>query len=431
MAVDYTVLDTYKDTRNTYKDSLKSAEDADNQSMVSTTLAYASTGASLFGGFGGGWGALIGGLVGGGIGALQALIAPTTIKRDELYATIRQKNNTYYNSALQTQTKRNDIITQAQYYVNKTRGTFESTYGKESLSMLESTISTLLNMGSTEDGNFRMSEILGGLQRDTIVGDIMTRLYTTNLKDKEYNDKGEVVSEKDLGGVMSEQQWQELSSQYLNLEQLGQYYISNLYESIVKSDTAFGEAAEQLSKSEKYASEKYELNLESTMANNANKFAELFLNMRNQNISNAQTMGKSEAESGASGIKASRSSRTSNQVAKLNQDIANASYAILYDQYRKQLSAEIKNGILTREQVGYQYASQREQLYRQIKESYQSSLNSWWEDTTKYATTIGNAETETDNYIAGAKAGEAFLAENNKSYDDQKRYIYSTGSATV
>lgn len=439
MAVDYTKRYTYTDTKNTYTDLRNAAKEEDANARQQQRLQYAGYGASLGSSIGtvagGGVGAAIGGIIGAVGGWLSGVIAgnmdPINTAKEKVYSQIRYNNQEYYNSALKTQSSRNDVITQAQYYVNKTRGNFEQTYGKESFSMLESTISALLNMSSTKEGNLRMSELLGGLERDTIVGDIKTRLYTTDLQDVKYDDEGKEISRTSLGGQIDEGKLQELSSQYLNLESLGKYYITSLYESIVNSDTSIGDSARQLSESEKYASEQLELNLESTMANNANKFAELFLNMRSQNISNAQKMGSSEAESGASGIKASRSSRTNNQLTKLNQDIANASYAILYDQYKKQLDIDIANGKLSREQLGFQYFSQREQLYRQMKASYQSSLDSWWESTTKYAKTIGDAEVQTDDYMAGAKAGEDFLKRNEQEYDDSIRYIYSTGTATL
>ncbi len=436
MAVDYTRRATYKDTTNAYKDSLKDAREEDYNSSVDKITKYASYGAS-FGtaigslvGFGG-----LGGLAGAGTGALVGvfanLIDPITSAQDKLYAQVRNLNVGYYNSALKTQTERNDVITQAKYYVNKAKGNFETTYGKESFSMLESTISTLLGMSNTEDGNIRMSEILGGLKQDTIVGDIVTRLYKTDLNDVNYNDKGEVISSTNLGGIMDESKLEELSSQYLNLETLGQYYISSLYESIVSSDTTFADSADDISRAERLAADQVNLDLESTMLNNATKFSELFLNMRSQNISDAQNMGETEAQSGASGIKASKSSRTANQVMKLNQDIASASYAILYTQYKKQLDLDIKNNKVTQEQVGFQYASQRRQLKKQTMSAYQSSLDSWWESTTAYAKSIGDSEVKTDDYMAAAKAGESLLKENKQDYDDSKRYIYSTGTATA
>ncbi len=439
MAVDYTRRDTYTDTKNTYTDLRNAAKKEDANARQQQRLQYASYGASAGSSIGtavaGGIGTAVGGIIGAVGGWLAGIIAgnldPIDTAKEKVYSQIRYNNQEYYNSALKTQTGRNDVITQAQYYVNKTKGNFMQTYGKESFNMLESTISALLNLSSTEEGNIKMSELLGGLERDTIVGDIKTRLYKTDLEDVQYDEKGKEKSRTNLGGQIEEEKLQELSSQYLNLEQLGQYYITSLYESIVKSDTSIGDSAKQLSESEKYASEQLELNLESTMANNANKFAELFLNMRSQNISNAQKMGESEANSGASGIKASKSSRTANQMTKLNQDIANASYAILYDQYKKQLDIDIKNGKISREQLGFQYASQRQQLYRQVKESYQSSLDSWWESTTQYAKSIGDSEVQTDDYMAGAKAGEDFLKNYGQDYDDSRRYIYSTGSATV
>lgn len=439
MAVDYTKRYTYTDTKDTYADLRKTAGEEDVQAERNRRLQYAGYGASLGSSVGTMAGGGVGTAIGGILGALGGWFAgyfagaadPINTAKEKVYSKIRLNNQEYYNSALKTQSSRNDVITQAQYYVNKTKGNFMQTYGKDSFNMLESTITTLLNLSSSEEGNLRMSELLGGLERDTIVGDIKTRLYKTDLEDVQYDSEGKEKSRTNLGGQIDEEKLQELSSQYLNLESLGEYYITSLYESIVKSDTSIGDSAKQLSESEKYASEQLELNLESTMANNANKFAELFLNIRSQNISNAQKMGQSEAESGASGIKASRSSRTNNQMTKLNQDIANASYAILYDQYKKQLDIDIKNGKISREQLGFQYASQRDQLYRQVKASYQSSLDSWWESTTQYAKSIGDSEVQTDDYIAGAKAGEDFLKKNGQDYDDSIRYIYSTGTATV
>lgn len=455
MAIDYTQFDTYKTTKSAYQDAISQADDLDHQQGMKNIFSAGTTAASLFSGAGV-VGSVFGFLGGTFLGAAVEAMSPTSTNKNRQYSNIRQLNTGYYTSAAKAQSERNTLISNAQYYVQQTKSNFAQTYGKDSFNMLESTIATLLNMDSSTAGQKRMSELLGGLSRDSIIGDIETRLlnitqpvtdasgnyvYEETTEENDLKDAllarftgtdNRTVKTQSMYGQMDRSTLNALNTKYLTISDLGTAYIQNLYESIVNSDSTYGATAEQLSKEQKFAAEQVEQSFKQTMMNNSQKFAELFLNMRSENISNAQGMGKSEAASGASGIKASQSSRTNNQVTKMNQDIARASYAILYDSYQKQVKADLSSGQLSREQVGYQYASQINSLKRQIKQSTENDINSWFHSATQYATQIGDYEEDTDTNMAAAKAGEEVLKNHGQEYKSaQMKYIYNTSTATV
>lgn len=432
MAVDYTQFDTYKTTKSTYKDAYTNAHELDKQKGVKNALTWGTTGASLFSGLFTG-SSLLGFALGWIGGGLREAFSPEDANRRQLYSEIRQKNTDYYNAASTAQDARNQYISQAQYFTGQTKSSFSQKYGKDSFSMLEATITSLLDMDSSTAGQRKMSDILGGLSRDSIVGDIETRLLslyqTQDVKKEDGTTEKQTVN---IGGDLDKETLDAMSSAYLNLEDLGKYYIQSLYENIVNADSTYGDTAEQLSEEQKLAAEQVEQSMSQTMLNTSQKFSELFLNQRSSNISNAEEMGKSEAASGASGIRASKSSRTNNLVTKMSQDVANASYAILYNSYKKQLQADIDSGAVSREQIGFQYASQINSLRKQIRQSTEEDINSWFHTASQYVSSIGDQEMATDTNIASAKAGEDFLTSNGQDSNSYTRkYIYNTNTATV
>ena len=435
MAVDYTQFDTYKSTKSSYNSALKDAEKADYGQKIKNILSWTAAG-SAFG--------IPGAIFGYGAGLLYENFNRPTSNEDALYSQVRTNITNSYNSASTAQDTRNQYIIQAQYNMAQTKSNFASTYGKDSFNMLEATITTLLDMDSSTEGQIKMSELLGGLSRDSIVGDIETRvlnLYQAEKDDRSlrerfldfFNKRNKNVEKNiHVGGSIDKDTLDTLNSTYLNLEDLGKYYVQSLYENIVNADSTYGDTASQLSEQQKLAAEQLELEFGQTMTSTSQKFAELFLNQRSSNISNAQAMGESEAASGASGIKASKSSRTNNLVTKMSQDVANTSYAIMYDSYRKQLKADIENGRITREQIGFQYSAQISNLRKQVQQATENDINTWFHSATQSASSIADQEMATDTNMAAAKAGEDFLKNHDQGYyGTGRKYIYNTNTATV
>lgn len=434
MAVDYTKVSTYSSKVKSYQDELSSAYEKDKKtnnasgwnSVGSGALAGALAGATI-----GGPAGLVVGVFGGAIlGAWKHLFSGDSSENyDTAIANINNEIANNYAKAGELQYNRNNTIAEANYFMSQSTSSFISTYGRGTFNMLESTISALLDLNKTTEGSMRMSELLDGLQTDTIIGDINTRILQQNYLSATKDKDGNII--KDDQGRISQEKLDALYSSYVSLEDLGEAYISDLYNMIVNQDTAIGDSYRQLNQEELYQVETNQLSLEQTAESNAQKFSELFLNMRSSNISNAENLGSTEASSGASGIVASKHSRTSAISQRLKQDIANASYAILLKSYQSEMTSAIRSGQLQREQVGFQYSAQRASLRRQVISSYNEAINSYLHGGATYAKNIGDAESDIDVKIADAKAGEKSLEEINKTPNEVNKYIYSSATATL
>ena len=427
--VNYTKNRAYTETKAS-TESLKNqkwseAENAYWSGMWSGLGTGAVTGAgvgAVFGPAGAAIGALLGGAAGQIFGGWSGNEEKKAIK-EKFYGDIQTNVATNKENARQTQKERNNLITQSQYFVNSSKSNFISTYGRDSFNMLEATITSLLDMNSSTAGIQKASELLGGLQRDSIIGQIETRLMNQDYLVDENGNRAT--------GGLEQSQVEALNSVYIDVSDLGSQYVQYLYDSILTSDTEIGDQAKALSDNERMEIEQLDDNMKSLALSNQQKFAELFLNQRSSNVSNAQNLGEVEADSGASGIKASKSSRTSVNATKLGQDISNASYAILLESYQKQLEASIQSGNLSREQVYFSSRQQMAMLNRQIKNSVNQSINTYVHGSAEYIKNIGEAESDIDDSISAMEADKAFLESEGRPVTETSNYIYSTNSATV
>ena len=429
MAVDYTQLSAYTTSKNTFTDLQKNAMAKDDAAYAQSIWSGALSGASLGASVGGGWGAFFGALIGAMGGGIVGAIAGNPNEK-QAYSDINSNITNNLLSAREQQKSRNEQIVNANYLISSTRSSFESTYGKGAFSMLESTIQSLLNMDQSTAGQKKISELLGNLDSDTIIGQIETRILNTDLKNTQTDENGNVIGTTDIEGRINKSTLEALNSSYVSLSDLGNQYVSYLYESILNGDNEIADSAKQLSQQESYAIQELDQNIAELTLSNQQKFAELFLNQRSSNISNAQELGETQASAGASGIKASKASRTSANAQKLQADIANASYGIMLDSYKKSLESSIKSNQLSRAQVFYSYRQQMNSLKRQTINAYNQSMNEYLHGGTTQALTIGNAETDIDTYMAGAQAGKDFLTERGQKVSATFTRIDTTDTAT-
>lgn len=425
--VDYTKQRSYTETKSSTESLKKKAFDegeaALNNSIWTGAGSGAVAGASIGAAFGEeGVGAIVG-LLGGGFWGLFSGLEQEEAIREKFYGQIESNVAANTEKARQTQYDRNNLITQSQYFVNSSKANFISTYGKDSFNMLEATITSLLDMNGSTAGIQKASELLGGLQRDTIIGQIETRLMN---QDYLVDENGERAT-----GGLEQSQVEALNSVYIDVSDLGSQYVQYLYDSIFNADTEIGDTAKALSDDERMKIEQLDDDMKSLALSNQQKFAELFLNQRSSNVSNAQNLGEVEADSGASGIRASKSSRTSVNATKLGQDISNASYAILLESYQRQLEASIQSGNISREQVYFSSRQQMASLRRQVKASVNQAINSYVHGSAEYIKQIGQGESDTDDYISAAEADKQFLENSGREVNRETQYIYSTSSATV
>lgn len=445
--VDYTQTNSYKttyqSTKDAYNETMKSAQKADDSDDLSSFLKYTSTGAGIGAAVGTVGGIFVGGLVGAGAWVGRQLFkwlggnSKTDEANTQFFTNINNNILANTEEARKLQVTRNQNIVDAKYLVNKTQSDFVNTYGQDSFNMLEATINTLFTMDSSTRGIENISSIIGGLQKDNIVTEIETRLMQQDyvgdyqkVKNKDNKDVEVFVTDENQNGFTKAQVDKMYSTSY-SLASLGQQYVEYLYNSVVHSDTAVGLQAESLSQSERYELGELDDNIKSLVLSNQQKFSELFLNERSSNISAAQNLGEAEAAGGASGIKASKSARTSVNATRMSQDIANASYAIMLNSYQKQLEASIASGQLSREKVLYSYQNQMYSLKQQIKSSFNESLNSYLHGAVTSIKNIGEAEEQIDEYTGQIESDKQFLKDQKQSTSDDKQYIYSTHTATA
>ena len=429
MAVNYKQLDTYKTLSSSYDRKLDSAKSADKEatskSRWESVGEWTKTGTTIGTSIGRVAGNVPGALLGAGIGAISGFIggliagpkAAQTDYQDATYSAANADITEYLAKASQTQQGRNELINQTNYFINSSRASFESTYGKESFNMLNYTINSLLDMDN-QGNTTGILGLIGGLKQDEIIGNIETRILDQSyLSD---GDKGR-ISREDLDSMYSK---------YLDISDMGTQYVKFLYDRVTNSDTTLGDTARQLSDQENMNIEKLDMSMDNLIINAQSQFADLFLGTRSSNISNAEQMGATESESASSGIKASSSSRTSNKSLRLKQDIANASTAIILQRQKDQIYQEIQNGQVSRAEVIYNSRNQMQAYKRQVKESLNASMNQFFHTGTEYAKSIGEAESETDIYMSGVESAKDFLKKNNQTINENNTRIYNVESAT-
>lgn len=426
--VDYTKTNAYTKQKTSNDSAWAQAQTSLAKEALSNLLKYvgggAATGASIGSvvpGIGTGIGAFVGAFIGMG-GWLGDRIINGGKYDEQYYDALNKEITENTVKARSTQIERNDLISDAKYFVNSTKSNFVSTYGKDSFNMLEATIESFINMNSTTRGIERISNIVGGLQKDEIIGDINTRILDQSYVSYEGGKPSTVLTSEQIDSLYT--------SSY-SLASLGSHYIEYLYNSIVSNDSSIRDSVEEIEFNEEASIKELDSNIQSLVLSNQEKFSELFLNQRSSNISAAQALGEAEAEGGASGIKASRSARTNVNITKMNQDIAQASYAIVLNSYQKQLEASIASGQLSREQVYFSSRQQMKNLKRQIESGLNDTINSYVHGAASSFKEIGKKETDVDDYMSAVEANKKALEEHSQTVDNSKEYIYSTHSATV
>ena len=426
MAVNYASTDTYTTYKNNANSNLKQAHKDDRKEwhngILNRTTQMTSFGSSI-GSIWGGVGTGVGALIGGGLGVLIGLFEQGNYNENYLSEIANLNNDiaTYTSTAASSQKNRNSLINNVDYYINQSTSSFTSTYGKNAFTMLESTIQSILDMDKTTSGQKKLSELLGGLKQDTIIGDIETRLLNTDLKD----DKGNAVTGRiDYNTLLN------MNTKYLDISSLGQMYVESLYNAVFNSDTEIGDAAKQISDEQEYALAESDEQFASIVISNQEKFAELFLNARSSNISNAESIGETEAASGSSGIKASKASRTNANATKLKADISNASYAIMLKSYKQSVKASIDSGNLSRSKAYYSTQQQINTLKRQLKTSIGESINNYFHTGTSAALEIGEEERNTDEAMATVQSAKDVITDHGETPNETLKYIYTTSTAT-
>lgn len=416
MAVDYTKVNGYSQQKNLYDQQIKSANKADtyagNNDIITNTLQYTGTGASLGAGIGGVPGAFLGGagglLVGLGVSAFRAFSGANDTNQRSANNVINSNITSYRANAETEQLNRNTLISQSKRYINQTKTSFNATYGSGSYSILEQTLNTLMDIESGGDGA-RLTEILLGMKEDTKIGDIETRILQQDY-----------VSD---GGILTAEQLQSLKDGYVPLDMLGNAYVNSLYSNLLKYDSAFTDSIKDTDRELKEGLRSLDTSLEYSADTISSALSELFYNQELQNISYAENIGEVASDEGANGFRASSGSRIATRNTKLKQDIANASYAISVDKYINQLKQQAESSNEGRINAYYNWNRTIRDAKKQLRSTYLNGIAELFSTTVDSISGIAESETSIDFSMAQAQAGINALKEaneNNKNFSYDK-----------
>lgn len=418
MAVDYKKVNGYTQQKNLYEQQIKSSNKADtyagDSDILSNTLSYMGSGATLGASIGNGVGALVGGaggfLVGLGVSAFKSISGAYNTNQISANNSINANITNYRALAESEQMNRNSLIASSKKYINQTKTSFNTTYGNGSYTILEQTLNTLMDIENGGDG-VRLTEVLLGMKEDTKIGDIETRILQ-----QDYDTKG---------GALTSEQLQSLREGYVPLDMLGNAYVNSLYSNLLKYDSAFTDSIKDTDRALNDSLRDIDKSIEYSTDTISSALSELFYNQELQNISNAETIGDIAVNESASGFRASSSSRIATRNAKLKQDIANATYAISVDKYITQLKQQADASNEGRINAYYNWNKTIRSAKQQLKNDYIQGIANLFDTTSSSITGIAESETSIDFSMAQAQAGIDALKDASKS---NKNFSYDKDS---
>lgn len=418
MAVDYKKVNGYTQQKNLYEQQIKSSYKADtyarDSDILSNTLSYMGSGATLGASIGKGVGALVGGaggfLVGLGVSAFKSISGAYNTNQISANNSINANITNYRALAESEQMNRNSLIASSKKYINQTKTSFNTTYGNGSYTILEQTLNTLMDIENGGDG-VRLTEVLLGMKEDTKIGDIETRILQ-----QDYDTKG---------GALTSEQLQSLREGYVPLDMLGNAYVNSLYSNLLKYDSAFTDSIKDTDRALNDSLRDIDKSIEYSTDTISSALSELFYNQELQNISNAETIGDIAVNESTSGFRASSSSRIATRNAKLKQDIANATYAISVDKYITQLKQQADASNEGRINAYYNWNKTIRSAKQQLKNDYIQGIANLFDTTSSSITGIAESETSIDFSMAQAQAGIDALKDASKS---NKNFSYDKDS---
>lgn len=331
----------------------------------------------------------IGAAVGLVVGGLMGLF--THFEKQRQYEGLM--NDMIINRA-ETVEQRNELITQAQEYINTTRVSFDETYGKGMYDQYNELFKSVLGMPS--DSQTAM-DLLSSLSLDSIEGQITSSVSGKNI----------------VNGVISAS---DVNSAYLE-------YMMN---SIKDADTAIGLQYEQASYQENSLIRDYYDSIDQYNAQVAQQFASAFLQQRQTNISLEGQIGEAATAQASSGLRSVGSGNNLSAIAQFQKDLSDVAYASTLDymiaSYGTQMKAATNNLIdevyTSRNNIAIMDKQVMSNFFSTMREHYSNLNNSFYTNIKKAEETIKEQNELIEDYSEAAGKGHNAHYEEIDDFDE-------------
>lgn len=249
-------------------------------------------------------GGVLGGFAGGVIGLITGIIG-VEAREKEYVSGIR--------NAREAETKyRNNAIRNAKQIYSSTKTNFNTKYGTGKFEELEKSFYTVLGMKDQQS----LGQILSNMAYDTSAVNVTSKLTDNSL--------------------ISSDNAQEIINSSFSLSDFNDKYIEYFQEQLRAADTEFGMQMEALSREENEALKDYENTLGAYHLQNAEQFAQAFLQRKSQAISDLQTLGQASVAQSTSGFRQTGSGRNLTIEQEYRMDLADVAYASTINYYINQ-----------------------------------------------------------------------------------------------
>ena len=331
----------------------------------------------------------IGAAVGLVVGGLMGLF--THFEKQRQYEGLM--NDMIINRA-ETVEQRNELITQAQEYINTTRVSFDETYGEGMYDQYNELFKSVLGMPS--DSQTAM-DLLSSLSLDSIEGQITSSVSGKNI----------------VNGVISAS---DVNSAYLE-------YMMN---SIKDADTAIGLQYEQASYQENSLIRDYYDSIDQYNAQVAQQFASAFLQQRQTNISLEGQIGEAATVQASSGLRSVGSGNNLSAIAQFQKDLSDVAYASTLDymiaSYGTQMKAATNNLIdevyTSRNNIAIMDKQVMSNFFSTMREHYSNLNNSFYTNIKKAEETIKEQNELIEDYSEAAGKGHNAHYEEIDDFDE-------------
>lgn len=331
----------------------------------------------------------IGAAVGLVVGGLMGLF--THFEKQRQYEGLM--NDMIINRA-ETVEQRNELITQAQEYINTTRVTFDETYGEGMYDQYNELFKAVLGMPS---GSQTAMDLLSSLSLDSIEGQITSSVSGKNI----------------VNGVISAS---DVNSAYLE-------YMMN---SIKDADTAIGLQYQQASYQENSLIRDYYDSIDQYNAQVAQQFASAFLQQRQTNISLEEQIGEAATAQASSGLRSVGSGNNLSAIAQFQKDLSDVAYASTLDymvaSYGTQMKAATNNLIdevyASRNNIAIMDKQVMSNFFSTMREHFSNLNNSFYTSIKKHEETIKEQNELIEDYSEAAGQGRNAHYEEIDDFDE-------------
>lgn len=354
-----------------------------NLDLGLSILKGATTGMSL-GSTMGPIGSAIGVVVGGTAGLLGSIFTgnKTAVNNFIDQEKLKRKDAT---------TTRNSYIYRVQDEINKTKATFDTTYGAGLFNQYDSMFMQILDLQPSDS----LNTLLSNMQMDKVSGEITTRI----------NGK---VGEKLLTSALS-------------ITDINTEYLEYLKEQLRAQDTSFGLEMQNLATQERMAMKQYLNDMDAIRLQYAQQFENTFMQTRAENVQAESNLGEASLAQATSGIRQEGSGLNQTTMVQFQNDIAKVARASALKYQMKMYGYELNTKTNS-------FVLDSHSLRNQIKSSTMTSLgklidsyNQQNASNKKYYEGIADAELAIDEYNKGIKEADEgrtgwFNSQNKKDH---------------